>query len=236
MELGVKYVVYKSPCQLCRHEAWRCYAAPRIEDPDAATFPPLDVSSISAACSHSKIVHASFLHPSSRHCPLSITTPHYSNPPLHLGHVATLNPLVKPFPQRHTQPRLPTSLQAEQSSFQARLTIMSAVDSLTENMANTTIASEGANTATGGEPINAAENEAVIAAAAEGRRLYIGNLAYATTEGELKSFFTGYSMYVCCPLLTLHLAHIWPQRDNLNSHKPPYHPSGWLRLRRPFHR
>ena len=56
------------------------------------------------------------------------------------------------------------------------------------------IASEGANTATGGEPINAAENEAVIAAAAEGRRLYIGNLAYATSEGELKSFFTGYSV------------------------------------------
>ncbi len=81
---------------------------------------------------------------------------------------------------------------------------MSAVDALTENMANTTIApvaSEGADTATGGEPINAAENEAVIAAAAEGRRLYIGNLAYATTEGELKSFFTGYSVYVHRSLL-----------------------------------
>ena len=71
------------------------------------------------------------------------------------------------------------------------------VDQVTENMAAAQIASvapEGANTATGGEPINAAENEAVIAAAAEGRRLYIGNLAYATTEGELKSFFTGYSV------------------------------------------
>ena len=71
------------------------------------------------------------------------------------------------------------------------------VDQVTENMAATQIApiaSEGANTATGGEPINAAENEAVIAAAAEGRRLYIGNLAYATSEGELRSFFTGYSV------------------------------------------
>ena len=71
------------------------------------------------------------------------------------------------------------------------------VDQVTENMAAAQIAPvapEGANTATGGEPINAAENEAVIAAAAEGRRLYIGNLAYATTEGELKSFFTGYSV------------------------------------------
>ena len=86
---------------------------------------------------------------------------------------------------------------------------MSAVDNITENLANTTIApdtSEGANTATGGEPINAAENEAVIAAAAEGRRLYIGNLAYATTEGELKSFFTGYSVYVLSiNLLELHM-------------------------------
>ncbi|KAF2400861.1 RNA-binding domain-containing protein [Trichodelitschia bisporula] len=31
-----------------------------------------------------------------------------------------------------------------------------------------------------------------IASAAEGRRLYIGNLAYATTEEELKEFFTSY--------------------------------------------
>ena len=74
---------------------------------------------------------------------------------------------------------------------------MSAADGITDAMANTTIAPEGANTATGGEPINAAENEAVIAAAAEHRRLYIGNLAYATTEGDLKSFFTGYAVYVC---------------------------------------
>ena len=38
----------------------------------------------------------------------------------------------------------------------------------------------------------AAEDEAVRASAAEGRRLYIGNLAYATTEGELKDFFKDY--------------------------------------------
>jgi RNA recognition motif-containing protein len=35
-------------------------------------------------------------------------------------------------------------------------------------------------------------NDAVLASAAEGRRLYIGNLAYATTEGELTEFFKGY--------------------------------------------
>ncbi|KAI0177801.1 hypothetical protein BJ166DRAFT_600350 [Pestalotiopsis sp. NC0098] len=36
------------------------------------------------------------------------------------------------------------------------------------------------------------KDAAVHASAAEGRRLYIGNLAYATTEGELKEFFKGY--------------------------------------------
>ena len=52
---------------------------------------------------------------------------------------------------------------------------------------------EGATVGAGGDkPINAAQNEAVIASAAEGRRLYIGNLAYATTEGELKEFFKDY--------------------------------------------
>lgn len=73
---------------------------------------------------------------------------------------------------------------------------MSSVDALTEGMAATSIApgAEGAANISGSQPINAAENEAVIAAAAEGRRLYIGNLAYATTEGDLTSFFNGYSV------------------------------------------
>lgn len=38
------------------------------------------------------------------------------------------------------------------------------------------------------------------AAHAEGRRLYIGNLAYSTTDEKLKEFFKGYSM--CVPLFT----------------------------------
>ncbi|KAH9904123.1 RNA-binding domain-containing protein [Xylariomycetidae sp. FL2044] len=45
------------------------------------------------------------------------------------------------------------------------------------------------NTAISGKDDN---KDAVHASAAEGRRLYIGNLAYATTEGELKEFFKGY--------------------------------------------
>lgn len=48
----------------------------------------------------------------------------------------------------------------------------------------------------------AAANEAASASAAEGRRLYIGNLAYATTEGELKDFFKSYLVYVHLLLLS----------------------------------
>ncbi|KAI9719652.1 MAG: hypothetical protein M1812_003423 [Candelaria pacifica] len=71
---------------------------------------------------------------------------------------------------------------------------MSDVDNITTSMATTSLdTAPGANTATGGDkPINASQNEAVLASAAEGRRLYIGNLAYATTEGELTTFFKGY--------------------------------------------
>jgi RNA recognition motif-containing protein len=60
-----------------------------------------------------------------------------------------------------------------------------AVGDLTNTLANTSIAGKGAED-------NSANNDAVLASAAEGRRLYIGNLAYATTEGELKDFFKGY--------------------------------------------
>ncbi|OQN97935.1 hypothetical protein B0A48_16239 [Cryoendolithus antarcticus] len=70
------------------------------------------------------------------------------------------------------------------------------VEAATAQMANTSLNqphAEGASVGTGGDkPINASQNEAVIASAAEGRRLYIGNLAYATTEGELKDFFKDY--------------------------------------------
>lgn len=61
---------------------------------------------------------------------------------------------------------------------------MSAVDNITDSMAATTNRDSG--------EANAAQNDAVIAIVAEGRRLYIGNLAYATTEGDLSEFFKGY--------------------------------------------
>jgi len=56
------------------------------------------------------------------------------------------------------------------------------VDAVTNSLANASL-----------EPTSdKAQNDAVLASAAEGRRLYIGNLAYATTEGELKDFFKDY--------------------------------------------
>lgn len=61
-----------------------------------------------------------------------------------------------------------------------------AMNDVTNALANTSIIGKAAD-----DNKNAA-NDAVLASAAEGRRLYIGNLAYATTEGELKEFFKGY--------------------------------------------
>lgn len=60
-----------------------------------------------------------------------------------------------------------------------------AVNDVTNALANTSITGKAADD-------KSATNDAVLASAAEGRRLYIGNLAYATTEGELKDFFKGY--------------------------------------------
>lgn len=68
--------------------------------------------------------------------------------------------------------------------------VSDAVNNVTAALGNTSISDKPADT-TGGDK-SAAHNEAVLASAAEGRRLYIGNLAYATTEGELTTFFKGY--------------------------------------------
>jgi RNA recognition motif-containing protein len=59
------------------------------------------------------------------------------------------------------------------------------VNDVTNALANTSLTDKPADD-------KSAANDAVLASAAEGRRLYIGNLAYATTEGELKDFFKGY--------------------------------------------
>ena len=59
----------------------------------------------------------------------------------------------------------------------------SAVEGLTDNLAKTSIQDNAG-----------PSQDTVLASAAEGRRLYIGNLAYATTEGELKEFFKDYKV------------------------------------------
>ena len=77
-----------------------------------------------------------------------------------------------------------------------------AVDQVADSLAATNINSTGENEGLHDNVIkttNAAQNEAVLASAAEGRRLYIGNLAYATSEGELKDFFKDFSVYVQIP-------------------------------------
>ena len=60
-----------------------------------------------------------------------------------------------------------------------------AVNEITNALGNTSISGKAADD-------KSANNDAVLASAAEGRRLYIGNLAYATSEGELKDFFKDY--------------------------------------------
>jgi len=66
--------------------------------------------------------------------------------------------------------------------------VTDAVSDVTATLGNATISDKPAED----KAAKDAHNEAVLASAAEGRRLYIGNLAYATTEGELQSFFKGY--------------------------------------------
>ncbi|KAL1956241.1 hypothetical protein VTO42DRAFT_7501 [Malbranchea cinnamomea] len=59
-----------------------------------------------------------------------------------------------------------------------------AVNEVADTMAATSISN----------PTNGTANETATTSADEGRRLYIGNLAYATTEGELKDFFKAYNV------------------------------------------
>jgi len=66
--------------------------------------------------------------------------------------------------------------------------VTDAVNDVTATLGNTSISDKSAED----KAAKDAHNEAVLASAAEGRRLYIGNLAYATTEGELQTFFKGY--------------------------------------------
>jgi hypothetical protein len=70
-------------------------------------------------------------------------------------------------------------------------------------------AAEVASVGAGGDRPIKSQSEAAIASAVEGRRLFIGNLAYATTEQELEDFFKDYPVYV-------HHAHIRFSRFETN--------------------
>ncbi|KAL4819405.1 hypothetical protein BDW67DRAFT_154496 [Aspergillus spinulosporus] len=60
-----------------------------------------------------------------------------------------------------------------------------------DNQASTAPTTEASN---GTAPAAQSAADAAAVSADEGRRLYIGNLAYATTEGELKEFFKSYTI------------------------------------------
>lgn len=76
----------------------------------------------------------------------------------------------------------------------------SAVDNLADNLAsasinNTDTANANPEATNGTAAATSAQaTDAAAASADEGRRLYIGNLAYGATEGELKEFFKDFTM------------------------------------------
>ena len=70
----------------------------------------------------------------------------------------------------------------------------SAVENVTDNLASVNINEAPNGTAPQEQQQQQQPTDAAAASADEGRRLYIGNLAYATTEGELKEFFKNYKM------------------------------------------
>lgn len=65
--------------------------------------------------------------------------------------------------------------------------VTDAVNDVTAALSKTTVSDST-------KPADKSVNQDAATSAAEGRRLYIGNLAYATTEGELTTFFQGYSV------------------------------------------
>jgi hypothetical protein len=122
-----------------------------------------------------------------------------------LGHVATLFPLAQEqVPESSTFSNTFKPPDKGTTTFETTInnlhTInMSAVDQVADSMASATINDSNATGTASGEnnAAPAGQNDAVIAVVEEGRRLYIGNLAYATTEGDLNDFFKEYLVYVC---------------------------------------
>jgi RNA recognition motif-containing protein len=78
------------------------------------------------------------------------------------------------------------SATVENAVEKAQAAASATVEALTEAVKNTSIKTETKDTSEA--------DAAHAASAAEGRRLYIGNLAYSTTDEQLKEFFSGFSM------------------------------------------
>jgi RNA recognition motif-containing protein len=78
---------------------------------------------------------------------------------------------------------------AENIAQKAQSAASNTVEAITEAVRNTSITPKFETKQ------NTSDVEAAHAAsAAEGRRLYIGNLAYSTTDEQLEEFFAGYSV------------------------------------------
>lgn len=101
----------------------------------------------------------------------------------YLGHEATLPLLASRIYQLRPIPSIP-------DTFHPQPNIKMSVDALADSVAATTVTDK--TETNGATPAQA--TDAAAASADEGRRLYIGNLAYATTEEELKQFFKDYTM------------------------------------------
>lgn len=78
----------------------------------------------------------------------------------------------------------------ENTAEKAKEVASATVETITEAVKNTSIAPK----TTEPKPDTSEADAAHAASAAEGRRLYIGNLAYSTTDEQLKEFFEGFSM------------------------------------------
>lgn len=79
------------------------------------------------------------------------------------------------------------------STVSSTLKMSTAVENVADKVASNTT-NEAPNGTAPAQEQQPQPTDAAAASADEGRRLYIGNLAYATTEGELKEFFKNYKM------------------------------------------
>jgi len=77
----------------------------------------------------------------------------------------------------------------ENTAEKAQIAASNTVEAITEAVKNTSITPK-----TEAKQDTSEADAAHAVSAAEGRRLYIGNLAYSTTDEQLKEFFTGFSM------------------------------------------